>query len=235
VRDKAGLFEEASGGTLFLDEIGELPAALQVKLLRALQESEIRRLGDNRAVIVDVRVVAATVRNLQEDASHGRFREDLFYRLNVVHLPLPSLRERMEDIEALVELFLARFSRRYRQDTQVTRVSPEAMELLRAYTWPGNVRELENTIERAVVLCDGPVIEAAMLQDKVRKALPARAALAAPTAARGELSIKKTARAIESELIRRALETTGGNRTNAAKLLEISHRALLYKIKEYGL
>jgi two-component system response regulator AtoC len=228
-RDKRGLFEEADGGTLFLDEIGELPLSLQVKLLRALQEEEIRRLGDTRDVHVDVRVVAATVRDLQADVRDGRFREDLFYRLNVLPIHLPPLRERREDIPLLINHFIAKEN--VKLGLKVESPSPDAMRLLLDYPWPGNVRELENTMERAMVLCEGGRIGAELLPDKVRETQRRPAQLQG----QGELSIKKTARAMEEDLIRRALRTTGGNRTNAARLLEISHRALLYKIKEYGI
>jgi two-component system response regulator AtoC len=231
-RDKKGIFEEASGGTLFLDEIGELPLGLQVKLLRAIQEEEIRRLGDTKEIPIDVRVVAATVRDLIAEVKGGRFREDLFYRLNVLPIHLPPLRERREDIPTLVEHFIRRYAEKHAHaGMHVTGVAPDAMEVLLAYPWPGNVRELENTIERAMVLCDGPRIEVMVLEEKIRVAREkTRTALPA-----GELSIKKTTRAIEEELIRKALHATGGNRTNAAKILEISHRALLYKIKEFGI
>ena len=231
-RDKKGLFEEANVGTLFLDEIGEMPLALQVKLLRAIQEQEIRRLGDVHETPIDVRVVAATVKDLVAEVRDGGFREDLFYRLNVLPIHLPPLRERREDIPLLVSHFVKRYSLKHAATgMRVESVSPEAMELLLSYAWPGNVRELENTIERAMVLCDGPRIEAAVLEDRIkRSADKVRATLAT-----GELSIKKTTRILEEELIRKALIATGGNRTNAAKILEISHRALLYKIKEYGI
>src|SRR5512137_505668 len=155
-RDKAGLAAEADGGTLFLDEIGEMPLHLQVKLLRFLQEEQVRRVGDTRSEKVDVRVVAATARDLARATKEGLFREDLFYRLNVVNLRLPALRERPDDVPALVDHFLAKH-RRLRPDAPLGGVSPEALELLRAYRWPGNVRELEHAIERAVVLADGPV------------------------------------------------------------------------------
>ncbi|HKA88443.1 MAG TPA: sigma-54 dependent transcriptional regulator [Haliangiales bacterium] len=232
IRDKKGLFEEAHEGTLFLDEIGELPLSLQVKLLRALQEEEIRRVGDTREIAIDVRVVAATVKNLGAEAGAGRFREDLFYRLNVLPLHLPPLRERREDIPILVDHFLRRTAEKHAATgMRVESVAPEAMELLLSYAWPGNVRELENTVERAMVLCDGPRIEASALEDRIKQTGDkVRATLAS-----GELSIKKTTRVLEEELIRKALLATGGNRTNAAKILEISHRALLYKIKEYGI
>jgi two-component system response regulator AtoC len=229
IRDKKGLFEEASGGTLFLDEIGELPLGPQVKLLRVLQEQMVRAIGANVDEPVDVRVVAATVRDLSAEVGAGRFREDLFYRLNVIQVHLPPLRERREDIAVLVEHFVQRTNARL--GMQVEGVSPEAMKLLYAYGWPGNVRELENTIERAMVLADGPRIEVDGLPERLRE----KGDRIRQTLKSGELSIKKTTRIIEEELIRRALRETGGNRTNAAKILEISHRALLYKIKEYGI
>jgi len=230
VRDKSGLCEQANGGTLFLDEIGELPLELQVKLLRVLQEREIRRIGDDELRAIDVRIVAATVRDLEREVADGRFRQDLFYRLNVVGLRLPPLRERAGDIPALVDHFVARY--RVKHGLEADGVTDEAMRVLLGYSWPGNIRELENTIERALVLCDGRAIDVDALADRMREAAtePSQVALSP-----GELSIKKTMRAVERDLIARALETTEGNRTNAARLLEISHRALLYKIKEYGL
>jgi two-component system response regulator AtoC len=227
IRDKKGLFEEATGGTLFLDEIGELPLGPQVKLLRVLQEQVIRPVGSVDDLKVDVRVVAATVRDLGSDVREGRFREDLFYRLNVITLELPPLRERREDIAPLVEHFIARTNAKL--GTTIEGASAEAMKLLLDYRWPGNVRELENTIERAMVLCDGKRIEIESLPDRVRESRD-RIRLSLQS---GELSIKKTTRIIEEELIRKALRETRGNRTNAAKILEISHRALLYKIKEF--
>ena len=232
IRDKVGLFEEADGGTLFLDEIGELPLNLQVKLLRAIQEEEIRRIGDNVPINVDVRIISATLLDLAEAILAGVFREDLFYRINVLPIALPPLRDRRDDIPALVDHFLRRYWQKHSgAGMQVEAVSDSAMKLLVKYSWPGNIRELENTIERAMVLCEGTVIEASLLEDKLHQRTdPIQTALASD-----ELSIKKTTRLVEQELIRRALATTAGNRTNAAKLLEISHRALLYKIKEYGL
>ncbi len=234
VRDKVGLFEEAHTGTLFLDEIGELPLGLQVKLLRAIQEEEIRRVGDSQPIQIDVRIVAATLKDLQAEVRGGTFREDLYYRLNVLPLDLPPLRERAECIPSLVHHFVERYKAKHASAGMIVdRVSSEALDLLVRYGWPGNIRELENTIERAMVLCEGEVIETALLQDKLRGAISSdRAGPAVPA---DELSIKKTTRMVEERLIRRALGETGGNRTSAAKLLEISHRALLYKIKEYGL
>jgi len=229
IRDKRGLFAEASGGTLFLDEIGELPLGLQVKLLRVLQEQVVRAVGGVEDEKVDVRVVAATVRDLAEEAKAGRFREDLYYRLNVILVVLPPLRERREDIPLLVEHFIRRTN--VKLGTHVEGATPEALKRLIEYRWPGNVRELENTIERAMVLADGVRVDVEGLPDKLRETQDKiRQTLEA-----GELSIKKTTRIIEEELIRRALKQTNGNRTNASKLLEISHRALLYKLKDYGI
>jgi two-component system response regulator AtoC len=231
-RDRKGLFEEASGGTLFLDEIGELPLNLQVKLLRVLQEGEIRRLGDGQDTKIDVRVVAATARDLAEEVRRGAFREDLYYRLNVFSLHLPALRERREDIPLLVEHFLARMNAR--MGLTISGVTAEAMRILTACDWPGNVRELENTVERAVVLAEGSTIDVESLPERLRA--PASGTNAVQAAADdGDLSIKKASRRSEEDLIRRALERTKGNRTRAAELLEISHRALLYKIREYGI
>jgi two-component system response regulator AtoC len=228
-RDKKGLITEADGGTLFLDEIGELPFNLQVKLLRVLQEEEIRPVGDTRDIKVDVRVVAATVRDLLEDVKQGRFREDLFYRLNVLPLSIPPLRERMEDVPSLVEHFIN--LNNVRLGMELSNITQDAMRLMMDYPWPGNVRELENTIEHAMVLSETAHIDAENLPVKIRESKD-RIRL---TLLSGELSIKKTVRVIEEELIRRALKQTSGNRTAAAKVLEISHRALLYKIKEYGI
>ena len=230
VRDRAGLFEEADGGTLFLDEVGELPVPLQVKLLRAIQESEIRRIGDTEAIKVDVRLIAATLRDLHAEVAAGRFREDLFYRLNVLPVTVAPLRDRPGDVAPLVALFVERHRRRHRR---AARFTDDALALLARLPWPGNVRELENTVERALVLSEDGTIDAAFLAEHIRA--PATATVDDTVTATPELSIKKATRALEVELIRRALETTGGNRTNAARLLEISHRALLYKIKEYGL
>jgi two-component system response regulator AtoC len=224
-REKAGLFEEAHEGTLFLDEIGELPAALQVKLLRALQEGDIRRVGATASRPVDVRVVAATNRDLQADVTSGRFRADLFYRINVVVIALPPLRTRPEDIPDLVQHFVSRGAARL--GLPAPGISPSAMRVLAQHSWPGNVRELENAIERALVLAEGGRIEVSHLPD-----------LAAPrddTASDDTLSIKVKTSELEKSLIQRALERTRGNRTHAARLLELSHRALLYKIREYGL
>jgi two-component system response regulator AtoC len=225
--DRRGLFEEANGGTLFLDEIGELPLNLQVKLLRALQEDTIRRLGDPKDIRVDVRIITATHRDLTADVKLGRFREDLFYRINVLSIHVPPLRNRREDINLLIDHFVTRNNARLGTNTRG--LSTEVRKLLLEYAWPGNVRELENTVERAMVLAESDVLQQCDLPERIREALdPVQVQLAS-----GELSVKKTTAAIEQILIRRALQKTKGNRTRAADLLEISHRALLYKIKDY--
>lgn len=227
VHDRRGLFEEADGGSLFLDEIGELPLALQVKLLRVLEDEKIRRVGEARDMKVDVRIITATHRDLQNETKAGRFREDLFYRLNVLPINVPPLRERREDIPLLIDHFVARNNSRL--GTSIRGLDTESRRLLFEYPWPGNVRELENTIERAMVLAEGDQIVAQDLPDRLREARdPVQMQLAS-----GELSVKKTMRIIEEILIRRALQKTKGNRTRAAEVLEISHRALLYKIKDY--
>jgi two-component system response regulator AtoC len=227
--DKRGLFVEANGGTLLLDEIGELPAATQVALLRVLQEGEIRPVGATKTRKVDVRIVAATHRDLEASVREGTFREDLFYRLNVVPIHVPPLRNRAADIPDLVDHILIGIAKRLERSK--VSCEPKVVRLLMGYAWPGNVRELENVLERAVVLSDGAVLTAESLPSHLRESTsPAHTYLATD-----ELSIKKASAYIEAELIKRALKTTGGNRTHAAKLLEISHRSLLYKLKSYGI
>jgi two-component system response regulator AtoC len=227
--DKRGLFEEAEGGTLFLDEIGDLPLALQVKLLRVLQEGTFRRLGETHDRKADVRLVAASARDLSKLVDQRQFRQDLFYRLNVLSLTIPPLRQRREDIPLLVDHFVTRFNDRL--GTNVQGVEPKAMQILTEFSWQGNVRELEHAMERAMVLCEGTVLTVNDLDPRIREPSdPVAAELE-----KGNYSIKKTTRVIEEILIRRALDKTRGNRTRAAELLEISHRALLYKIKEFGI
>jgi len=202
---------------------------LQVKLLRVLQEEVVRRLGDTKDVKVDVRIVAATHRDLAEEAKAGRFREDLYYRINVLSLAIPPLRERREDVPILLEHFMVKQNQRL--GTDVRGFSNEAKKILLEYGWPGNVRELENTVERAMVLAEGPILGETELPERMKAALdPVRQKLES-----GELSIKKTVATVEAILIRRALEKTKGNRTRAAEVLEISHRALLYKMKDYNI
>lgn len=230
--DRAGLFEEADGGTLFLDEIGELPSQLQVKLLRALQEGEIRRVGDSSSRKVDVRIITATARDLEQEVRAGGFRSDLYYRINVVRIHLPPLRQRTEDIPPLTRYFLERFSGQL--GISVTGFEPAAMKLLLSFPWYGNVRQLENVVERAMVLAEGPTIKPEDLPDFIQHP---EASVEGPQDAlpADELSIKKQTADLERRLISRALQVTDGNRTRAAELLDLSYRALLYKIRDYGL
>ena len=227
--DKAGLFEQANGGTLFLDEIGEMPLLLQVKLLRVLQDEEIRPVGAAVVKKIDVRVVSATARELEKEVAEHRFREDLYFRLNVLGINLPPLRERSEDIPLLADHFLVKYGERFGKGG--VRLSQDALRTLVGHQWPGNVRELENCIERGLLLCEGDLLDVGSLPDNLR----GKSNNKAPAAAflPDSLSIKKAEEMLERELIGRALEKTGGNRTHAARLLEISHRSLLYKLKEY--
>jgi two-component system response regulator AtoC len=230
IRTKKGLFEEADGGTLFLDEIGELPLQLQVKLLRVLQDGEIRRIGDSKPIKIDVRIVAATVKDLTKEVNEGHFRDDLFYRLNVFPIHIPPLRERKEDIPLLISHFIKKFNLSLNKN--VLGINPKALEILMNYRWFGNVRELENTIERAMVLADGSNIELENLPIEIRE-FKEKVELA--SLVEEEYSIKKASKILEINLIQKALKKTRGNHTQAARLLEISHRALLYKIKEYDI
>jgi two-component system response regulator AtoC len=232
---KRGLFSEADGGTLFLDEVGELPLPAQVKLLRVLQEGEIRPLGETRSERVDVRVIAATLRDLGKLVERGEFREDLYYRLNVVNLRVPPLRERREDIPLLARAFLHRFNRQLNREPPVQDLSPETEALMAAYSWPGNVRELENAMERAVLLTDGPQVLPSNLPERLWTAPAPAGGQPSMQQAGSDLSLKRAMRELEETYIRAALRRTRGNRTRAAEVLDISHRALLYKIKEYGI
>jgi two-component system response regulator AtoC len=228
-RARRGLFVEAHDGTLFLDEIGELPISLQVKLLRVLQEEEVLPVGESKPRSIDVRVIAATSRDIEADVAAGRFREDLFYRLDVVRLDVPPLRERPKDIPLLFDHFLAHF--REVLGKPVQGIADDALAHLASYHWPGNVRELENLVERAVIFAAGDRITLRDLPESVVS--PSN--VAAGDDATPSLCLKAARKSLEADLIRRALRATGGNRTHAAKLLDISHRALLYKIKEYGI
>ena len=231
-KDKRGLFEEANQGTIFLDEIGDLPLHLQVKLLRVLQEQFIRRVGDEQVIPIDVRIIAATLRDLEEDVIVGTFRNDLFYRLNVVSIHLSPLRERPSDIPLLVNHFLSKHAKRL--GLKPKKLTPEVLDLLLKYNWKGNARELENAIERCLVLSRGDQLDIECLPDYIRKEIessPHNFKLAN----NDNLSIKQRTKELEIELITRALHKTKGNRTHAAKILELSHRALLYKLKEYNI
>ena len=228
--DHRGLFEEASGGTLLLDEIGEMPSALQAKLLRALQEGEIRRVGDRVTRRVDVRVVAATARDLAAEVAAGRFREDLYYRLNVVAIPLRPLVERSEDIPPLINALLARHCAGL--GTPPPRIEPDAWQALLDHRWPGNVRELSNALERAMVLARGGIIRRDDLPPTVVGAARARAD-AQPLGS--DLTLKAHQDQLETSMIREALQRAGGNRRAAADLLGISARTLFYKLKQLGI
>jgi nitrogen regulation protein NR(I) len=241
VASKPGRFELANGGTLFLDEIGEIPIEMQVKLLRVLQESEFERVGGIKTIKVDVRLVTATNRDLLAEVGAGAFREDLFYRLNVVPIRLPALRERTGDIPLLAEHFLAKFNERLRK--KVEGLDPDATEVLAQYPWPGNIRELENVIERAVLFCDESKLHAKDLPPDVRGIpvianvpLP-EADLHAALAGEGGLKghVKVAMSRLEKELVSRALQQTNGNVTHAARLLKISRKGLQLKMKELGL
>ncbi len=229
VADHMGLFEQAAGGTLFLDEIGDLPQSLQAKLLRVLQDGEIRRVGDRASRRVDVRVIAATARDLAADVRERRFREDLFYRLNVVAITLPALSERPEDLPALVRLLLDKHAARLR--IAVPEIEPAALRAIIEREWPGNVRELENALERAMILATDGVIRAADL--------PPGRRLVSRNDATGSSddgqTLKAHAEAAEADAIRAALARTGGRRKNAAKLLGISVRTLFYKLRDLGI
>lgn len=221
-RRREGRFERAHGGTLFLDEIGEIPLATQVKLLRVLQEREFERVGGDQTIQADVRVIAATNRNLKDEVAKGNFREDLFYRLNVINLKLPSLRERESDIPALATFFLHKYS--MENGKSVTRIADTALARLTRYNWPGNVRELENVVERAVVMAEGDAIEADHLPPEVK-------------ADERDFGIKipgSTLSDIERFAILETLAAVGGSTSKAAATLGISPRKIQYKLHEYG-
>ncbi len=243
VGDKPGRFELADGGTLFLDEVGEIPLETQVKLLRALQESEFERVGGIRTLKVDVRLIAATNRDLKTLIEEGRLREDLYYRLAVVPIALPPLRDRREDIPLLVGHFIEKYNRRLGK--RVERIDPDALKLLVEYRWPGNIRELENLMERSVLFADGPSIHATSLPDSLREmgsppphpiaAVGPLGAIAAPSGASMKEIVRQAQAELERELISRALEETGGNVTRSAKRLQISRKSLQVKMKDLGL
>jgi len=228
---KRGLFEVADGGTLFLDEIGEFPLALQPKLLRVLQERRFRRVGGTAEIESDVRVVAATHRDLAAMLGDGSFREDLYYRLNVVSLYVPPLRERSEDIPLLTLNFLRRFAREL--DRPVVSPHPEALKILQAYAWPGNVRELQNVIERGVLFCTGDTLQVADLSEPLRQSAGETTAPAASLEL--DRPLPELLDAVEEDLIRRALVKARGVQAQAAELLGISRSNLQYKLKKFGL
>ena len=224
---KAGIFERADGGTLFLDEVGELPLDAQVKLLRVLEERRITRIGGKKAIPVDVRIVAATNRNLDDEVKNGHFRLDLLYRLNVLTLILPPLRERKEDIPLLTNFFIRKYNRTLSLDVQS--VSPEAISLLTSYDWPGNVRDLENAIQSSMILCTGGVIRPEHLPDRIKGYELAEAQTVSGN------SIREINAQMEKELIIEALKKHNFNRTLTAEALNISRKTLFNKMKRYGL
>ena len=228
-RNKKGLFQEAHGGTIFLDEIGELPLALQVKLLRVLQENEVRPIGESKPTKIDVRVIAATAKNLEEEVKKGNFREDLFYRLNVLSIKLPPLKDRSEDIPLLCDHFIKRFNKQLDKDIQG--ISSAALSRLLAYGWPGNVRELENAIERAVVLSE----DALLTPEHFSSDFSQGSDKEPMDDIINGYSLKKAQKILEEKLIIKALHETNGNRTQASRLLEISHPSLLSKINAYNI
>jgi two-component system response regulator PilR (NtrC family) len=229
VGTRQGRFEQAHKGTLFLDEVGTMSAALQMKLLRALQEREFERVGDNQTIKVDVRVIAATNSELGRMVADGTFREDLYYRLNVINVQLPPLRDRREDIPLLVKHFLERFA-----PGVLMHVSQSAMRALMAYSWPGNVRQLENALERAVALCSGRTeIDLSDLPSEIYAA-PAVAARPPVEFPEGGIDLPGYLATIERDLIKLSLERTGGNRNKAAELLRIKRTTLVEKLKRLG-
>ncbi len=233
---KAGRFEMANGGTLFLDEIGDLPLSTQVKLLRVLQEREFERLGATQTLRVDIRLIAATNKDLEKEVREGRFREDLYYRLNVVPIFLPALRERREDISVLVSYFLERASKENKKNVKY--ISDPAMEILMNYNWPGNIRELENAIERAVVLCKGDTLTPDLFpipiptRDSHDSAQLSLTPLPDPDSL--PTILPQAVEMLEKRMIESALQRTGGNQRRAAQLLGLTERMIGYKIKQYG-
>ncbi len=234
--ERKGLFREADGATLFLDEIGELPQPMQVKLLRVLQEQEVRPVGSGKTVKVDVRVLAATARHLEEQVGDGAFREDLYYRLNVMPLTVPPLRDRKEDIPPLCLHFIKKFNTSL--DVQVKGIRPAALTRLLDYRWPGNVRELENILQRAMVLTQSGYIEEEHVPKPVTKNVTADVCHVDSCRIEmtdGNLSIKQAQRQMEARMIMLALARCAGNKSKAATLLDLSYPSLLSKIKQYGL
>jgi Nif-specific regulatory protein len=224
-QQKKGRFERAHGGTLFLDEIGELPPSTQIKLLRVLQEREFERLGGTHPVKVDVRLIAATNKDLELAVQAGTFREDLYYRLNVFSIFLPPLRERRADILLLADHFVEKYALAHGKD--VRRIATTAIDMLTAYHWPGNVRELENCVERAVLVCDGGVIHA--------HHLPPTLQTAEVSGTLPKHSLVKAVESLERDLIQDALKSARGNKAKAARLLDTTERILAYKARKYGI
>jgi two-component system response regulator PilR (NtrC family) len=232
---KRGLFEEAKGGIIFLDEIGEMPVALQVKLLRVLQELKVRRIGSSEERPVDVRVICATNRNIKELAENGTFRQDLYYRLNILHLELPPLRERLEDLPSFVSHFLSKACKRQGKPTMT--LTQDAMEMLSAYSFPGNVRELENIMERFAALGSGGALDCELFPDGMRAEIEAgkrHGSRVSSEMTESGFDLEMYLRACKSFFIRRALEIAGGNKTKAAHMLGMGFRPFRYWVDEAG-
>ena len=221
--DHIGKFEQADGGTLFLDEIGNIPLHLQAKLLRAIQNRSITRVGDTKAIPINIRLICATNKNIEQMVRDGEFREDLYYRINTMHLHLPALRERRDEIVPLAEMFIARYADKYRRS--VSELTPEAAELLKSHYWSGNIRELQNCIEKAIILCDGNIISASDVELQAMKAVQSTA----------EMSGNETLEETEEKTIRAALNRFGGNLSMVAKSLDISRPTLYAKLKKYNI
>jgi two-component system, NtrC family, response regulator PilR len=231
VANKVGLFSAADGGTLFLDEITEVPTLTQVKLLRAIQEREIRRVGDTRELKIDVRLIAASNRELEGAVAEGALREDLFYRLNVIPIHLPPLRERREDIPLLVAHFLQKFAQQLGKEVRV--VTPDAVALLERYHWPGNIRELENALERAIVLSGSDVLGPDSLPESLRRERPLRNVdIELPEEG---MDLEATLDGLERRYLQRAMERTNGVQTRAAELLGMTFRQFRYKLQKHNM
>ena len=236
IADKKGLFEVADTGTIFLDEVGDLPLSIQVKLLRAIQERTFRRVGSTQDVHVDVRVICATNKNLEQEVKKGHFREDLFYRLNVIQIMAPPLRERKEDIATLALHFSEKYSKELSKD--IKKISKEAMDVLMAYSFPGNVRELENFIERAVALEEGAAILKESLPPQVQNAMGAKSTLmdiGAIKLGEDKINLEKIVDSIEKDLLTRALAKTNGVKKKAAQILGISFRSMRYRLEKHDM
>jgi two-component system response regulator PilR (NtrC family) len=230
---RPGLFEVAGSGTLFLDEVGELPPQVQVKLLRAVQERRIRRVGGTSDIVISARILAATNRDLGEEVKAGRFREDLYYRLNVIQLRLPPLRERREDLPEFCRHFVARFAAELGRASPA--LAPETVQLLAAWPWPGNLRELANVLERAVTLCDGDTIEPNLLPPGMRGGEAEPQPGATTTIPPAGLDLQAHLDAIERRVLEQALARTGGVKTEAARLLGMSFRSFRYRLAKFGI
>jgi two-component system response regulator PilR (NtrC family) len=227
VQSKAGLFEIADGGSFFLDEIGEMPLPLQSKLLRVLENGTFRRVGGTSDITVDVRVISATNKNIKESVATGTFREDLYYRLNVVPILIPPLRERKDDIPLLLDHFLAKYAKNPK------RISPDALHFLMKYRWTGNVRELENIVERVALLCDRELITPDDLPDEIKRSGTDNRAL--PEIADSGIDLEAVIEKIEKDYLLKALEKAGGVKVEAAKLLNLSFRSLRHRLSKYGM